>query len=75
MRRLVVTLDDSLDLWLSVQKNQARVIREALNVYRSDITTDTLSGIRASYKVLHAKVTDMDSKLDYIAALLQKGGK
>ena len=52
MRRLVINLDDELDLWLSKQTNQNETVRKALELYKGDITTDTVQGLRESYKVL-----------------------
>lgn len=52
MRRLVITLDDDLDLWLAKQINQNETVRKALELYKGDITTDTVQGLRQSYAVL-----------------------
>lgn len=50
MRRLMVTLDNTLDEWLEGKINQAAIVRKALYMYKGDITTpDTLEGLRESY--------------------------
>lgn len=49
MRRLVVNLDDDLDLWLTGKVNQNDTVRKALKLYKGDITTDTVEGMRVAY--------------------------
>lgn len=63
MRRLIINLDDELDLWLSEQVNQNETVRNALKLYKDDITTpDTIAGLRQSY----AKLTSyMETKFEY----------
>ena len=46
MRRLIVTLDNTLDDWLHGEPNQAEIVRKALRLYHGDITTDTREGLR-----------------------------
>ncbi len=53
---------------LAKSKNQSETVRKALELYHSDITTDTLEDIKKSYRLLLDKIKDMDSKLDYLAA-------
>jgi hypothetical protein len=60
-RKLLITLDDDLDLWLSKQVNQNETVRNALTLYKDDITTDTVGGLRQSYKGLR---TYMEHKFD-----------
>jgi hypothetical protein len=74
MRRIIVNLDDELDLWLGQQRNQNEVVRAALRLYKGDITTDVMNGIRASYNTLAKFMKSMDSKLDYIITISQQGG-
>jgi hypothetical protein len=53
MRRLVINLDEDLDLWLAKQVNQNETVRNALFLYKDDISTpDTIHGLRKSYKQL-----------------------
>lgn len=63
MRRLVINLDDSLDDWLSKEVNQNETVRNALYLYKDDITTpDTIAGLRKSYKILMGY---METKFEY----------
>lgn len=62
MRKLLVTLDDDLDKVLSKFPNQNETVREALRLYNGDIRTDTIVGLRQSYKVL---LEYMQSKHEY----------
>lgn len=62
MRKLLVTLDDDLDKVLSKFPNQNETVREALRLYNGDIRTDTIAGLRQSYKVL---LEYMQSKHEY----------
>lgn len=63
MRRLVVNLDNTLDEWLAGQTNQNETVRNALYLYKEDITTpDTIAGLRKSY----IKLTNyLESKFVY----------
>lgn len=45
-------LDDELDPWLAGQVNQAETVRNALRLYKGDISTDGMEAIKASYKYL-----------------------
>lgn len=63
MRRLVINLDNSLDEWLQGQTNQNETVRNALNLYKDDITTpDTIAGLRKTYKGL---TNFLQSKFEY----------
>jgi len=53
MRRLVINLDNTLDEWLSGEINQNKTVRDALYLYKGDITTpENLKSIKDSYIVL-----------------------
>lgn len=52
MRKLLITLDDELDGWLSGKPNQNEVVREALRLYEGKINVDTIAGLRRSYLTL-----------------------
>jgi hypothetical protein len=56
MRKLLITLDDDLDPWLASKVNQNEVVRNALSIYKGDITTDTLEGMRHSYSSLKKSI-------------------
>lgn len=78
MRKLVITLDDELDTWLSSHPNQNDTVRKALNLYKGDITTDTVSDIKKSYLILkeyiqqHFEQYDESfSKLDILISELE----
>lgn len=79
MRRLVINLDDTLDAWLAGQVNQNNVVREALYLYKDDISTpDTIAGLRKSYKNLlaymEAHFEDYDAsfrRLDKLIEMLE----
>lgn len=63
MRRLVINLDEELDLWLAKQVNQNETVRRALELYKDDINTpDTIGGLRKSFVGLKSY---MESKFDY----------
>lgn len=49
MRRLVINLDNDLDPWLAGKTNQNDIVRKALKLYKGDITTDTVEGLRIAY--------------------------
>ena len=62
MRKLLVTLDDDLDKELAKYPNQNEIVREALRVYKLDISTDTVAGMRKSYAALRKY---METKFEY----------
>lgn len=71
MRRLVVNLDDELADLLAKFPNQNDVVRKALHLYLSDITTDTLQSIKTSYTIIVKAIKELDSKVDFIARKVQ----
>lgn len=62
MRKLLVSLDDYCDKELAKYPNQSETLRESFRIYNGNISTDTLSGMRQSYKDLRSF---MDSKFQY----------
>lgn len=74
MRKLLITLDDELDKELAQYPNQNEIVREALRLYKLDISTDTIAGLRASYKqllkVMDERFTFYDAKFDRLDKLL-----
>jgi hypothetical protein len=52
MRKLLLTLDDDMDKELAKYPNQSEILREAFRIYKLDISTDTVAGMRKSYTVL-----------------------
>lgn len=71
-RKLLVTLDDELDLWMAGQANQADTVRKALMLYKGDISTDTVSGIRQSYGNLRSFMEDKFDRYDNSFCKLDK---
>lgn len=70
VRKLLITLDDETDNLLQGEQNQNETVRKAVRLYKSDITTDTLEGIRLSYKIITKALKEIDSKIDYLAGKL-----
>jgi len=52
MRKLLITLDETLDPWLATHTNQNEIVRNALYVYKGDISTDGIQEIRESYRII-----------------------
>lgn len=74
MRRLVVNLDNTLDVWLSGQVNQNETVRKALYLYKGDITTDTIQGLRKSYSAIIDKLEEHDAafgRMDKLISVLE----
>jgi hypothetical protein len=79
MRKLLITLDEDLDLWLANELNQNETVRKALKLYKEDISTpDTIAGLRQSYSNLHkymdAKFQEQDvyfQRLDKLLSMLE----
>ena len=65
MRRIVINLDDDLDPWLAKQTNQNETVRNALKLYKHDISTpDTIAGLRKSYATLKVYMEDHFERYD-----------
>ncbi len=62
MRKLLLTLDDDMSKELAKYPNQSEVLREAFRIYKLDISTDTVAGMRKSFTVLKKY---MESKFEY----------
>ena len=78
MRKLLVTLDDELDEVLARYPNQNEVVREALRLYNGDIRTDTIAGLRQSYKALldytkskHEHYDSVFERMDKLISVLE----
>jgi hypothetical protein len=70
MRKLLITLDDDLDLWLKDEVNQNDTIRKALKLYKGDISTDTLAGIRQTYQIVLSKLETHDESFKRMDKLI-----
>lgn len=73
MRRLVINLDEDLDLWLKEQVNQNETVRNALKLYKDDISTpDTIAGLRKSYSGLKSYMESKFEYYDHVFSQLEK---
>lgn len=72
MRKLLITLDDELDEWLSGKPNQNEVIREALRMYNGKINVDTIAGLRKSYSQLYKYMETKCEYYDHVFGQLEK---
>lgn len=74
MRKLLITLDDELDKELAKYPNQNEIVREALRLYKLDISTDTVAGLRVSYKqllkIIDERFSFYDEKFERMDKLL-----
>lgn len=70
MKRLIITLDEETFNLLKKKSNMSQTVREALDLYLSDIIPDTLDGLRAAFTKLKKDTEEANSKLDYIARKL-----
>ena len=68
MRKLLITLDDNLDLWLGSFPNQNEVVRKALAVYKEDITTDVVAGLRKAFRELKENQDRTNELLEKLVA-------
>ena len=72
MRRLIVNLDNTLDEWLAGQTNQNETVRKALMLYKGDITTDTIQGLRKSYQTVLDKLEEHDESFRRMDRLISE---
>ena len=68
MRKLLITLDDNLDPWLKRFPNQNEVVRKALAVYKEDITTDVVAGLRKAFRELKENQDRTNELLEKLVA-------
>lgn len=71
MRKLLINLTDEDANLLEGEDNKSETLRQALRLYKSDISTDTLEGFRVAFTETRRMLKEMDSKLDYIARSLK----
>lgn len=62
MKKVLITLDDELAKELEKSVNMSETVREALRVYNGHISTDTVAGLRQSYRTLQKY---MELKFEY----------
>lgn len=70
MKKLLIVFDEETASLLEAYPNKSEIIRQATKLYIEHISTDTVEGMRASYKIINKQLREVDSKLDYIARLL-----
>lgn len=70
MKRIIISLDEEQFNLLKKKSNMSQTMRDALDLYLSDITPDTIDGLRAAFTTLAKLTKEIDSKLDYIARQL-----
>lgn len=70
MKRLIITLEDEQFNLLKKKSNMSQTVRDSLDLYLSDITPDTIDGLRAAFSTLAKLTKEIDSKLDYLAGRL-----
>jgi hypothetical protein len=75
MRRLLVTLDDDLDLCLAKYPNQAEIVRNAVRLYHGDITPDTIDGMRAAFAQLTKQIKELEETLNFQYSLVERNNK
>ena len=71
MKKLLIIFDDETANLLAKESNMSQVVRDATKLYIEHISTDTVEGLRASYKTIAKALQEMDSKIDYIAGKIQ----
>ena len=72
MRKLLVTLDDYSDKELAKYPNQSETLREAFRIYNGDISTDTIVGLKQSYKNFQKFMEEKFEYYDRTFAKLEK---
>lgn len=72
MRRLVVNLDEDLDLWLQGFSNQNDIARKALRLYKGDITTDSIEGMRVAFWKLTNKYKELELRFNEQYEMVEK---
>lgn len=72
MRRMIVTLDNSLDDWLKTMPNQSETVREALRLYHGDITTGTVAGMREAFTQLLNEFRESQQRSVELYELLER---
>lgn len=71
MKALLIKFDDETAKELAKFPNMSQTVRDATKLYIEHISTDTVEGLRASYKLISKQLKEIDSKLNYIAGKVQ----
>jgi len=72
MKKLLLTLDDEMAKELAKYPNQSEVLREAFRIYKLDISTDTVAGMRKSYDLLKKYMETKFEYYDHVFSQLEK---
>lgn len=70
MKRVIISLEDEQFNLLKKKSNMSQTVRDSLQLYLSDITPDTVEGLRAAFTSLAKLTKEIDSKIDYLAGKL-----
>jgi len=62
MKKLLIAFDDDTAHLLAKNPNMSQTVREAVAIYNEHISTDTVAGLRESYKLL---MKNMDERFDH----------
>jgi hypothetical protein len=74
VRKLLIEFDDELDLWLAGRVNQAEAVRNAVRLYKGDISTDedVIRGLRESFSLLKKYMATKFEYYDVVFKQLEK---
>lgn len=72
MKKLLLTLDDDMAKELAKYPNRSETLREAFRIYNGHISTDTIAGLRVSYKQLRDFMEEKFEIYDVAFARLDK---
>ena len=66
MKRKLITLDEETSNLLAKSPNASEMVRQALRVYKEDISTDTIAGMREAFRRLSEQNKELQSSVDYL---------
>lgn len=72
MKKVLITLNEETVNLLKNEPNKSAYIRSAIKRYSEDISDRKLTGLRTGYKVIAEKLSDIDSKIDYIVTKIKE---
>lgn len=78
MRKLLVTLDEEIDPWLAQFTNQNEVVRDALRVYKENISPGVIDTLRTTYLGVRGELEKLNERQEVmnqnLEAIAKKAG-
>lgn len=72
MKRILITIDDDTAKVLDGSPNKSKLVRDALEIYQKDISTDTLAGIKQAFEIMLKRLKELEEHLDTVYEIVER---